>query len=119
MPIKLYESELKVMEALWRGGDQTAKQLAAGLREQVGWNKNTTYTVIKKCVDKGAIERREPNFLCHALISREEVQSQETRELIDRMFGGSSELFFASFLGREKLAQSEIESLKKLVDELK
>ena len=42
---------------------------------------NTTYTVIKKCLAKGAVERREPKFVCHALISREEAQAESIDEL--------------------------------------
>lgn len=76
MEIKLFDSELKVMEWLWREGDLTAGQLAVMLKEETGWNRNTTYTVITKCVNKGAIIRLEPNFTCRALISREEVQEQ-------------------------------------------
>ena len=57
MNIKLFDSEIKVMEVLWKEGDLTAKQLADILSEKIGWNKNTTYTVIKKCISKGAIER--------------------------------------------------------------
>ena len=64
--MKLFDSEWKVMEVLWQDGDTTAKELSLRLADSAGWNKNTTYTVIKKCVEKGAIERREPNFLCHA-----------------------------------------------------
>ena len=57
MNTKLYDSELKVMEVLWREGDVSAKHISEVLNTEVGWNKNTTYTVIKKCVAKGAIER--------------------------------------------------------------
>ena len=46
MPTKLFDSELKVMEALWEGGDLTAGQLAKILNEQTGWNRNTTYTAM-------------------------------------------------------------------------
>ena len=53
MNIKLFDSEIKVMEVLWKEGDLTAKQLADILSEKIGWNKNTTYTVIKKCISKG------------------------------------------------------------------
>ena len=100
MGIKLFDSELKVMEILWREGDTTAKQLSLKLGESVGWNKNTTYTVIKKCVEKGAIERREPDFLCHALITRQQAQQQEVDELIDKLFDGSAEGLFAALLSR-------------------
>ena len=63
MKLKLFDSELKVMETLWKHGDCTAGQMAKLLKEEIGWNRNTTYTVIKKCIEKGAIERCEPNFM--------------------------------------------------------
>ena len=66
MAIKLFDSELKVMDVLWKEGDKTAKQISDILKEEIGWNMNTTYTVIKKCIAKGAIERSEPNFMCSA-----------------------------------------------------
>lgn len=120
MPIKLFDSELKVMEVLWREGAQPAGQISRILQEQTGWNRNTTYTVIKKCVDKGAIARSEPGFLCSPLITRAEVQRQQTDELIARMFDGSKELFLSSFLGGGgQLNEEEIARLHKLVDELK
>ncbi|MEK4058841.1 MULTISPECIES: BlaI/MecI/CopY family transcriptional regulator [Paenibacillus] len=117
--IKLFDSELKVMDVLWKEGTITAKQLAEVLSEQVGWNKNTTYTVIKKCIDKGAIERLEPNFLCRAILSKEQVQEQETAELINKVFDGSTEMLFASLLNTKNLTAKEIARLKQLVEQLK
>ena len=68
MDIKLFHSELKIMNVLWTQGDVTAKHISNVLKEEIGWNMNTTYTLIKRCIKKGAIERLEPNFICHALI---------------------------------------------------
>ncbi|HHX61622.1 MAG TPA: BlaI/MecI/CopY family transcriptional regulator [Epulopiscium sp.] len=87
--------------------------------KEVAWNRNTTYTVIKKCIDKGAIERYEPRFMCKAMISHEQVQQYETEELISKMFGGSTERFFASFVNSPRLTQEEIDTLKGIVDQLK
>lgn len=114
--MKLFDSELKVMAVLWREGDSTAKRLSDILNEEIGWNVNTTYTVIKKCVKKGAIERREPNFLCHALISKEQVQASETDELIDRIYDGSADMLFASLLSRKTLSDEQIQRLKRIVE---
>ena len=117
MAIKLFDSELKVMDILWRKGDQTAKQIADLLREETGWNVNTTYTVIKKCVAKGAIQRTEPNFLCHPLLPKTEVQKAETDELIGKLFDGSDKLFSA-LLGRKKLTAEQLTALKEIVGDL-
>ena len=115
MKLKLFNSELKVMETLWKHGDCTAGQMAKLLKEEIGWNRNTTYTVIKKCIEKGAIERCEPNFMCRAAVRREEIQAAETEELIDRMFEGSKSKFFAAFLSGQSLSKEELEELKQVL----
>lgn len=118
MEKKLFDSELKVMGVLWREGDVTAKHISDVLKEDTGWNMNTTYTLIKRCIKKGAIERSEPNFMCHALIPKEEVQEAETNELINKIYDGSADKLFAALLGRKKLSAEQIEKLKQIVGEL-
>ena len=115
--MKLFDSELRVMNVIWDHGDITAKEISNILEEKIGWNMNTTYTVIKKCIAKDAIERREPKFICHALITREEAQAESLDELSNKMFGGSSELMFTSLLNSKKLSKKELENLKKMISE--
>lgn len=118
MDIKLFDSELKIMEVLWHQGDTKAKEIAGILNKEVGWNINTTYTLIKRCIKKGAVERTEPGFLCHALIPKKEVQEAETNELINKIFDGSADKLFAALLGRKKLSAEQIEQLRKIVGDL-
>ncbi len=115
MNIKLFDSELKVMDVLWREGELTAKRISDILKEKTGWNMNTTYTVIKKCVAKGAVERTEPNFMCRALITKEEVQRAETEELIGKLFDGSVDKLFAALIGSERLTPEQTADLKRMV----
>lgn len=116
--IKLFDSELKVMDVLWKEGDLPAKHIADVLNKKYGWNKNTTYTLIKRCMKKGAIERSEPNFMCHALIPKKEVQEAETNELINKIYDGSAEKLFAALLDSKKLSAKQIEKLKQIVADL-
>ena len=119
MEPKLFDSERKVMEVLWEAdGPVTAKEVAQKLGETVGWNKNTTYTVIKKCVEKGAIERREPNFRCFPLVRREQAQAAAAAELVEKVFDGSASLLFASLLSGKQLPPEEIRRLRALIDAL-
>lgn len=118
MDIKLHDSELKVMNVLWREGDRPARQIADRLENEVGWNVNTTYTLIKRCIKKGAIERLEPSFRCRPLVAKEEVQAAETDELVGKLFDGSADKLFASLLGRKKLSAEQIARLKEIVGEL-
>ncbi|SHH86407.1 Predicted transcriptional regulator [Sporobacter termitidis DSM 10068] len=116
MSIKLFDSELNVMNVLWRHGTLPASQIAQILKAETGWNRNTTYTIIKKCIEKDVIERTEPNFVCRALVSREEAQEQETNELIDKMFSGSEELFFTAFLSKKHLSDDQLTRMKVLIE---
>lgn len=116
--VKLFDSELKVMDILWKEGDVQAKHVAEVLMKEVGWNKNTTYTLIKRCIKKGAIERSEPHFMCHALIPKEEVQEAETDELINKIYDGSADKLFAALLSRKKFSAEEIDRLKQIVADL-
>ena len=115
---KLFDSELKVMGVLWNEGDCTAKHISDVLKEDIGWNMNTTYTLIKRCIKKGAIERSEPNFMCHALVKKEEIQEEQTNELIDKIYDGSADKLFAALLGRKKLSSEQIKKLRDIAGEL-
>lgn len=117
--MKLFDSELKVMQVLWENGDTSAKDIAAVLGKQVGWSKTTTYTVIKKCIDKGAVSRTDPNFICHAEVSLDEAREYETDELIIRMYNGSADMLAASLLSSDRLSKEEIGRLKELVNKLR
>jgi len=113
--IKLFDSELKLMDIIWSRSTISAKEISLIASEEIGWNKNTTYTVLKKLVEKNAVQRTDPNFICEPLITREQVQTEETRKLIDRLYDGSLKTFFASFLKKEQLSEEEIKELKKII----
>lgn len=116
MTEKLFPSEIKVMEIIWAKGEVSAKEIAAALAESAGWSKTTTYTVIKKCVEKGAITRREPGFVCTAAISRKEVQSSEAQELIDRLFGGAPDLLVSALVSSGKINAEQLAALREAAE---
>lgn len=116
MAQKLFDSELKVMELIWAHEPVSAKALSLMAETELGWNKNTTYTVIKKMEAKGYIQRKDPGFICISLIARGDVCKQETQSLIDRLFGGSKKALFSALLQDESLTREEIEELRKLID---
>ena len=116
MEHKLYDSELRVMELVWDGEPISAKAVSLLAAERYGWNKNTTYTVIKKCEAKGILHREEPGFICTSCISREEICRSETRGLIDKLFGGSRRALFSALLEDEELSAEELDELRAMID---
>lgn len=115
--IRLHEGELNVMELLWSNKILAAKDIAKIIKEYIGWEKNTTYTVIKRLIDKGAIKREEPGFFCRAVISKEKVQIIETQVLLDKLFGGSFNVMLKEYLKSTKMKTEDFLELQRIVDE--
>lgn len=113
--VKLFDSELKIMDIVWEKEPVSAKEISLIAAETIGWNKNTTYTIIKKLLDKHALQRTEPNFICTSLVPKAEVRKAETQSLIDKLYNGSKKAFFASFIDND-LTEDELEMLKKLIE---
>lgn len=113
--VKLFDSELKIMDIVWDKEPVSAKEITLIAAETFGWNKNTTYTIIKKLIEKNVIERAEPNFICHSLIKKEDVQKAETKSLIDKLYKGSKKAFFAAFI-EDDISADDLEVLKKLIE---
>lgn len=116
--LRLHEGELNVMELLWSNKVLAAKDIAKIIKEYIGWEKNTTYTVIKRLIDKGAIKREDPGFYCRAVVSKKVVQSIETRVLLDKLFSGSLNNFFVEYLAEQKLSQEELLELQRITSEM-
>lgn len=116
MSEKLFDSEAKVMDIIWEKGPLSAKEISLIAADSIGWNKNTTYTVIKKLEAKEFIRRDEPGFICTPLVTREEVQKQETESLINRFFGGSKKALFSALIDKEDLTDEQAEELQRLID---
>ena len=77
METKLFASELKVMSVLWRDGDVPAKHIAKLLTEELGWNVNTTYTLIKRCIKKARLNAPTPVSCVTRLCRRQKYRRQK------------------------------------------
>lgn len=114
--VKLFDSELKLMELIWEREPISARDLHVLATQRIGWNKNTTYTVLRKLTEKGAVCRSEPNFICTSIVKKADVRRAETRSLIDRLYSGSKKAFFAAFFEDETLTEEELTQLRELIE---
>ena len=112
--LRLHEGELNIMELLWSNKELAAKDISKISKEYIGWEKNTTYTVIKRLIDKGAVQRTDPGFICSALVSQRSVREIETKRLIDQFYNGSLQTFISEYLKNQSLSAGDIAELQKL-----
>lgn len=114
----LSDAELKVMSVIWEaGGEAPARQVIDALAASDDLSSSATYTLIYRCIKKGAIERVDPGFVCRATISQQEMQDEQTSQLVDRLFGGSTDRLFAALVNRKKVSPHEMERLKSVIDD--
>ena len=116
MEQRVFDSEIKLLEIVWEKEPVSAKEISLIAAQRIGWNKNTTYTVLTKLESKGYLKREDPGFICTSLISREDVRKSETKGLLDRLFGGSKKALFSSLLEDEDLTKEEIDALRAMID---
>ena len=114
MAPKIFESEFRLCQVLWDNEPVTSAQLAKLCKEELGWSRTTTYTVIRRLAERGVV--RNENSLITSLVSRQEAQASEINELVDKKFGGSLPAFVAAFTQREDLSDAEIDAVQAMID---
>lgn len=112
--IRLHDGELNVMELLWSNKELAARDISKIIKEYIGWEKNTTYTVIKRLIDKGAIVREDPDFICKANVTKKKIQETETNILLDKFYGGSLVNFINSYMMNYRMNEEERAALLQL-----
>ncbi len=115
--MRLFDSELKVMNIIWESEPISAKEVSIKAGERYRWNKNTTYTVINKLIGKEYIRRSEPGFMCESIVKREDARRGETKGLIERLYGGSKKALFSALLEDEKLSAEELGEIARMIEE--
>jgi BlaI family penicillinase repressor len=112
--IRLHDGELNVMELLWSNKELAARDISKIIKEYIGWEKNTTYTVIKRLIDKGAIVREDPGFICKANVTKKKIQETETNILLDKFYSGSLVNFINSYMMNYRMNEEERAALLQL-----
>ena len=116
--MNLSDAELVVMNILWDNVQLRATQVADIAAIDKGWSKNTTYTLIKRLIKKEAVLREDPGFVCTPLVKKEEVQLEETKSLIDKLYKGSFSKLVRNFVKEENLTDDEIKELRDIISEV-
>lgn len=113
--VKIFESEYRFCSILWDHEPINSTQLVAICREQLGWSKATTYTVIRRLAERGIVKNE--NATVTALVSREQAQIAQIDELLQSRFDGSLPAFVAAFSKRQQLSDEKIAEILRIIEE--
>ena len=114
---KIFESEYRFCLILWDNEPVNSTRLVQLAKEQLGWSKATTYTVIRRLAERGVLKNE--NTIVTTLISKEEAQNSRLEEMVEETFEGSMPAFIAAFSRSKKLTRQEVDQLKALIDAYK
>lgn len=114
--ITIFDAEMHLMVKIWDEGSIRAIDLANWATETLGWKKNSTYSILKKLLEKGAVRRDEPGFVLTPLVSRDQIAREKTTRMVDKMYNGSMKLFLTGLLGGGKMDEKTLAELSELLE---
>ena len=112
--LRLAEGEYRFACIVWDHEPLPSGKLVELSQEQLGWKKSTTYTVLKKLVDRGVL--RNENAVVTAAVPKDAVLREESRAVVERTFEGSLPSFLAHFMGGRTISDAEADELKAIID---
>ncbi len=112
----LTKLELKIMQVIWRLGSGTVNAVQAEMDPPLAYT--TVQTMLNILERKGKLRRELQGraYVYSARVSEAKALRQVLRDMIDRMFGGSSEELVMSLL---KHGQIDAERLAELTERFK
>ena len=114
---KIFNSEYRFCLILWEHEPINSTKLAALCKEQLGWSRPTTYTVIRRLWERGVLKNE--NTIVSTLVTKEQVQQSEMEEMMERTFEGSIPAFIAAFANSKKLTKEDLNQLEALIQNYK
>jgi BlaI family transcriptional regulator, penicillinase repressor len=114
-------AEHEVMEVLWRDSPLTAAEVAERVPAERGWSARTVKTLLSRLLAKGVLAHEEQGrrYLYRPAIARDEYVAQESRRLLDRLFGGSVSPLVAHLAERDSLSDRDIAEIEALLKGLR
>jgi predicted transcriptional regulator len=109
--------EARIMQVIWRIGGGTVAAVQEQLDPPLAYT--TVQTVLNILVKKSKL-RRELNgraYLYSARVSQEKALGHVVRDLVDRMFGGSSEGLVMSLLKTRQIDATQLEEITRQFNE--
>jgi predicted transcriptional regulator len=113
----LTKLELQIMQVIWRIGPSNVSAVQDALEQPLAYT--TVQTMLNILQKKGKLKRklRGRAYVYSPTVSEERALGHAVRDLVDRMFGGSSEELVMSLIKSKQLDAKKIAELSKRLEE--
>ena len=113
----LTKLELQIMQVIWRRGASLVADVQEGLEQELAYT--TVQTMLNILVRKGKLKRKLMGraFAYSPAVSEEKALGTAVRDLVDRMFGGSSEELVMSLIKSRQIDAEKIAELSRRLEQ--
>lgn len=111
---KLGAVEARFADIVWENQPLSSRELVRLCGSELGWNKSTTYTVLRKLCERGIF--RNENSTVSAVLTRQEFYALQSEQFVEDAFDGSLPAFIAAFTQRKPLSSDEISEIRRMID---
>jgi BlaI family transcriptional regulator, penicillinase repressor len=121
MADRISSAEHEVMEVLWQDSPLTAAEVADRVPTEKGWSIRTVKTLLSRLLAKGVLTHEEEGrrYLYRPAVARDDYVAQESRRLLDRLFGGRVTPLVAHLAERDVLSERDIAEIEALLKALR
>lgn len=113
----LTKLELQIMQVIWRQGASNVGEVQEGLEQKLAYT--TVQTMLNILQRKGKLKRKLNGraYEYSATVTEAKALSHALRDVVDRMFGGSSEELVMSLIKSKQLDAKKIAELSRRLEE--
>ncbi len=117
-PPKPTDAELAILQALWRKGPSTVKEVQEQMEEGTGYT--TVLKFLQIMAEKGLVRRDESQraHVYEAAVSESATQEQLVTALLKKAFGGSTSKLVMQALASKKASADELAEIRRLIAKL-
>ena len=109
--------ELQIMQTIWRLGASSVKDVQEGLEQKLAYT--TVQTMLNILERKGKLKRklRGRAYVYSAPVTEAKASRHAVRDLVDRMFGGSTDELVMSLIKSRQIDPKRIAELSRQLEE--
>ena len=111
---KVFESEYRFCLILWENEPIKSSELVKLCQQKLGWKPTTTYTVLRRLGERGVLKNE--NTVVRSLVSKDQVQTAQIDEMVEKTFEGSLPAFVAAFTRSRSLSPAQLDEVQAMID---
>ena len=117
MSVKISEAEFEIMDVIWANAPISTNEVIEKIDGKNGWSPKTIQTLLSRLVKKGAlgVTKRSREFVYSPLVDKKDYVFEESESFLHKFYNGTLNSMVMNFIEQDKLTDSDIEELKKML----